>query len=150
MMRPGETQGGEYHFVSRDHFRSLILEGQLNDWDYIFDEYYGAYLSDVQDAVMSNDHVFIHALAKIAVRTALRFPNRVLTVMLLPSPESSLTESRLRLRKAGDAEVQARLRHTEDEVAQLPLVSLGIRNADVKSSEDILEEVLFHANRWSQ
>jgi guanylate kinase len=144
-MRVGEHQGGEYHFVSRDFFHSLISAGLLNDWDYVFGEYYGAYLSDVQSAVESNTLVFIHALAKIAIRTASRFPKGVLTVMLLPSADLSLVEDRLLARKVGDVELRARLKHSEDEIAHVPLMKLLIRNADTRKAGDVLDEVVYHA-----
>lgn len=144
-MRDEESQGGEYHFVSRDFFHSLITGGQLNDWDYVFGEYYGAYLSDVKSAVVSNRLVFIHALAKIAIRTSSRFPEGVLTVMLLPSADLTVVEDRLLARRVSDVELRARMDHNEDEVAHVPLINLLIQNADLKNSEDILAEIVYHA-----
>lgn len=144
-MRDGETQDGEYHFVSRQTFQSLITGGQLNDWDYAFGEYYGAYLSDVQAAVESKEIIFIHALAKIAIRTACRFREGVLTVMLVPSEDKSVLAARLLARGMSDTELRSRIDHNEDEVAHLPLVDFVIQDAEARDSGDVLAEILHQA-----
>lgn len=144
-IRPEETEGGEYHFVSREEFQRLIADDELNDWDYVFGEYYGAYKSDVQLAVKSDEYFFLHALSKIAVRTSVRYQAGVHTVMLLPSEDSSLMESRLRRRNANEREVQERLRHIQDEVAHVQLMGQVIPRAETMDSAEILSQIVREA-----
>lgn len=144
-IRPDEAEGGEYHYVSREEFQRLILHDELNDWDYVFGEYYGAYKSDVELAVNSDDYFFLHALSKIAIRTSVRYPARVHTVMLLPSEDTSLMESRLRMRNANEREVQERLKHIKDEVAHVRLMGQVIPCAETMDSEEMLSQIIREA-----
>lgn len=40
-MRPGEGSGRPYYFIAPDQFKRLIKAGQLVEWDYHYNHYYG-------------------------------------------------------------------------------------------------------------
>ena len=48
--RPGERDGVDYYFVSREKFEDLIGSGALIEYEEIFGNYYGTPISEVERA----------------------------------------------------------------------------------------------------
>ena len=40
-MRPGETDGVDYHFVGIDRFKAMVAGGEFLEWAHVFDHRYG-------------------------------------------------------------------------------------------------------------
>ena len=50
-MRPGETEGIDYHFVDDNEFDRLIAEDEFAEWAYVFDHRYGSPKEPIKEAL---------------------------------------------------------------------------------------------------
>lgn len=87
-IRPGEVDGIEYFFVSREEFQRRIEAGELLEWAEVYGNYYGtprAYVDQVtgegQDIILDIDRV-----GAKAVREA--YPDAVSVFVIPPSMEA--------------------------------------------------------------
>ena len=46
--RPGEADGVDYNFVSRDHFEAMIARGEFLEWADVFGDLYGTSAADTE------------------------------------------------------------------------------------------------------
>ena len=88
--RKDEISGRDYHYVRKEEFRDLIVSNQLFEWDYTLRNYYGCPNSIVQMAE-STSPTIMHALARMAVRIAVRLPC-VSLVFLSSHSQATLSE----------------------------------------------------------
>jgi guanylate kinase len=45
--RAGEVEGGDYHFVTREHFMEMVAAGRFLEWAQVHDRLYGTSLDEV-------------------------------------------------------------------------------------------------------
>ena len=113
-MRPGEVDGRDYHFLSRERFRALVEAGEFLEWAEVYGNLYGTLRSEWRAAV-DRGEVF---LVEIDVQGAaqlreLGIPGRY--VFVAP-PSFEVLHERLRGRGTESPEVlERRLRKARDE-----------------------------------
>jgi guanylate kinase len=105
-MRPGEQQGVNYHFVSRQEFEALIEQDAFIEYAQVFDYFYGTTEQSVQDALAANSDVILEIDWQGARQVRTRFPQAV-SIFILP-PSRSALHDRLTHRKQDSEEVIAR------------------------------------------
>ena len=107
--RPGERDGIDYYFVTREKFEELIRDGSLIEYEEIFGNYYGTPVSEVERArQMGKSLIFdIDVKGGISIRT--KFPKESLLIFIAP-PNFEVLEQRLRDRRTEpDETVRRRL-----------------------------------------
>ena len=55
--RPGEVDGRDYFFVSKEQFSAMIDDGEFLEHAKVFDNYYGTPRGPVEDALMDGKDV---------------------------------------------------------------------------------------------
>ena len=104
-MRPGERDGVDYHFVSRDHFRGLKERGELLEHASVYENDYGTPREPVDRALAEGRSIVLDIDVQGARQVRTAHPEAVSVFILAPS--RAAMEARLRGR--GDApEVVAR------------------------------------------
>lgn len=90
--RPGEQEGVDYFFTTKERFQADVMAGQFVEWVYLFGDYYGTLISQIEQLQSSGKHVIL----VIDVNGALEFKRRrtCLTVFIAP-PSLSALKSRL-------------------------------------------------------
>ena len=58
-IRPGESNGVDYHFVSLTDFEAMVDRGEFIEHARVFDNCYGTALSSVQGLLESGKHVIL-------------------------------------------------------------------------------------------
>lgn len=113
-MRPGEQDGVNYHFVSRDVFESMIGRDQFLEHADVFGNYYGTSQLWVEETLAKGQDVILEIDWQGAVQVRRLLPECVNIFIVPPSPET------LRARLTGrgqDAEdvIERRLREAAEE-----------------------------------
>jgi len=115
-IRPGETDGINYHFVSHDAFSSLVAEGDFLEHAQVFTNYYGTSKSWVRDTLLSGTDVILEIDWQGAQQVRRQVPEAVGVFILPPSREALL----LRLTGRGqddESVIQARMAEAESEIS---------------------------------
>src|SRR5438552_11517715 len=57
--RPGETNGGDYHFISRADFEAKIARGEFLEWADVFGNLYGTRRADTDTELAAGHDVVL-------------------------------------------------------------------------------------------
>jgi guanylate kinase len=115
--RPGEEEGREYFFKSRDEFEAMIARGEFLEWATVNGNYYGTPKAPVIEALEGGHDVLFDIDWQGAGQIAEKQPEDSVRVFILPPVWSDL-ERRLRARaQDSDEVIEARLKLGRQEIA---------------------------------
>jgi len=103
--RPGETDGVDYNFVSRQRFEEMIAAGDFLEWADVFGNLYGTCASDTERLLTDGSDVVLVIDVQGARQVRALRPGAT-TVFVMP-PSYAILEQRLRGR-VGMAQTSAR------------------------------------------
>ena len=133
-MRPGEVDGEDYYFVSRDYFLQKIEENDFLEHAEYCGEFYGTPKSLVYEKIEQGKNVILEIEVAGAMQVKERCPEAVL-IMLLP-PSFAIQEARLRGRGTEpEDKIQKRLAQTKKELPFADKYDYIVYNADGMSKE---------------
>lgn len=113
--RPGEVNGVNYHFISKEEFEELIENNGVLEYASYCDNYYGTPRKPVEDMLNEGKHVILEIEVQGALKVMQKCPDAV-SVFILP-PSMKELERRLRKRGTEDNDViKKRLSQAEDEI----------------------------------
>jgi len=102
--RSNEINGKDYFFVSVDEFRNKIRNGELLEWQEVYeDHYYGTLKSEVERIWKAGHHVLFDLDVQGGMNLKNMFPDISLSLFIMP-PSLAELEKRLRLRSTENEE----------------------------------------------
>ncbi len=104
--RPGEVDGVDYLFVSRDEFERMIRDGELIEHALVYREYKGIPRRHIVEALASGQDVVLRVDVQGAARLRELMPGAVSIFLTAPSEEELI--ARLRARHTETDEALAR------------------------------------------
>ena len=117
--RPGEVDGKNYYFISREDFEGRIAAGEMLEYTCYCNNYYGTPLKEAMEVIQSGRNLILEIEVEGAMNVKRLYPDAVL-IMLLP-PNFATQEWRLRHRGTETEDViRARLERTREEIQLLP------------------------------
>ena len=129
--RPGEVDGVNYHFLTREEFEARIARGDLLEYTEYCGNYYGTLKKETEAVLESGHHLVLEIEVEGAMNVKRVYPDAV-TIMLLP-PSCAVQEARLRGRGTETEEkILARLSRTREELQQLNGYDYVVYNRDGK------------------
>lgn len=84
-IRPGETDGNNYFFVTRDEFRALIDDGGFLEWAEVFGNYYGTSRREAERLMASGKHLILEIDWQGAAQVKALMPDTSAIFILPPS-----------------------------------------------------------------
>lgn len=140
--RPGERDGREYYFVTREAFEKAIGEGDLLEWASVFDNLYGTPRGPVEAALASGRDVLFDVDWQGARALRAASAADVVGVFILP-PDMAELERRLHVRAQDDAAVIARrMAKSADEIKHWDEYDYVLVNRDLDETDTHLKEIL--------
>lgn len=141
--RPGETDGREYHFRSRDAFEAMIRAGEMLEYAEVFGNLYGTPRGPVETAIVGGHDVLFDVdwqggqqIRNSPLRDA------VVSIFILPPTIADL-EARLNARGQDSAEVVAgRMRKARDEISHWAEYDHVLINDDLDRCEADLRAII--------
>ena len=140
-VRPGESDGVDYNFVSRERFEAMAAAGEFLEWADVFGNLYGTRLADTHALLQAGDDVVL----VIDVQGARKVRQRglVTTAIFVMPPSFEVLEQRLRGRsKDSEAAIQRRLQVARQEVASYVEYDFVVINDDVTAAVDHLRSIV--------
>jgi guanylate kinase len=115
-MRPGETDGRDYFFLSKTEFERLIAEGGFVEHEFFFDNHYGTLKREVDRALTAGHSMIFDVDVKGALSIRKMYPNDSVLIFIVP-PSLETLEQRLRSRGTEDEQkVRTRLQRAAMEM----------------------------------
>ena len=138
--RPGETDGVDYYFVSKEKFLSMIDQGEFLEYDGHMDNYYGTPLWQLEDK-LKRGHVILDIEPNGAFNIRRARPDAVLVFIAPPSMEE--LESRLRGRgDTSEEQIKMRLERAAWEMEQGKLYDYYVVNDTVEACAENLTKII--------
>ena len=127
--RPGEIDGVNYHYITREEFEDrLAHDGMLEHTEYC-GNYYGTPRKEAEEVLASGKNLILEIEVDGAMQIKKKFPEAIL-IMLLP-PSYAEQEKRLRGRGTETEEkILARLAQARVELTYLPQYDYVVYNHD--------------------
>jgi len=127
--RPGEADGVNYYFVTREKFEEMLRNGEILEHTEYAGNYYGTPLSEVKKCLDEGRDIILEIEVDGATQVKKLMPEAVL-VMLIP-PDFATLEARLRGRGTETDEViKTRLARSREEIALADRYDYIIVNED--------------------
>ena len=116
--RPGETDGKEYHFISRDKFLQMAQQGDFLESAEVYGNLYGTSQSWIENQLASGRDILLEIDWQGAAQVRKLMPQAI-SVFILP-PSLAALESRLNGRGQDSAEVIARrLQASQEDISHV-------------------------------
>ena len=136
--RPGETNGADYHFVTREQFTEMAKRGDFLESAEVYGNYYGTSQSWISHENGKGKDILLEIDWQGAAQVRSKFPDSIGIFILPPSLEA--LESRLHGRKQDSAEIIAkRLQAAREDISHVAEFDYVIIN-------DKLDEALHQLN----
>ncbi len=141
--RPGEVDGREYYFVSRDAFTEMVAGGKMLEHAEVFGNFYGSPLAPVEAALAAGrDVIFdIDWQGGQQIRGS-ALAQDLVSIFILP-PSIDELEKRLRGRaQDSDTVIAQRMTQSRDEISHWAEYDYCIINRDIGDSSAQLKAIL--------
>lgn len=134
MPRPGEVDGVNYHFITKEDFISRIENGDMLEYTEYCGNFYGTPKKEAIAVLEGGKNLILEIEVDGAHQIKEKYPDAVL-IMLLP-PSFKTQEQRLRGRGTeSEDKVLARLERTREELADVSSYDYIVYNYDGKDTE---------------
>ena len=138
MPRPGEVNGREYYFISKEEFEEMIKNDEFFEYAQYSDNYYGTPKKPVEEMLEKGLDVFLEIEVQGGLQMMDKRPD-ALSIFIVP-PSLEELESRLRGRNTETEEViEKRLSAVEFEKQFVPKYDVKVVNDKV---EDAVNQVI--------
>lgn len=141
--RPGEVDGTDYYFISKEEFESAIARNEFLEWAQYAGNYYGTPKTKVAEQIERGNYIILEIELVGARAIAKIFPDALRIFILPPSIEE--LEQRIRIRgKNSEGSIAKRLEIATTEIAASNEFDIKIVNEDLESAIAEIETVIFN------
>jgi guanylate kinase len=118
--RPGEIDGRDYWFISRQRFDEMVAGGELLEHALVFGNYYGTPRAPIDEALAAGRDIVGDLDWQGTQQLAAKVPDDLVAVFVLP-PSFAALEQRLRVRaQDSDPVVAGRMAKSIEEISHWP------------------------------
>ncbi len=147
-IRPGETDGINYHFVDESEFEAIRDANGFFEWAQVFGNFYGTSSQAVQEKLADGIDVILE-IDWQGARQVKALVNTAISIFVLP-PSTAALRSRLTDRgQDNDEIIEGRMQAARDEIAHYNEAEFIVLNDDFKTALCDLQSIV-RAHRLSQ
>ena len=147
--RPGEVDGVQYYFLSKEEFERRIADGEMLEYVNYCGNYYGTPKAPVEESLAAGQDVLLEIEVTGAKNIRTLAPEATLLFVFPPS----MKELRRRLEGRGTedaATIERRLAVAKEELRQYGLYDYVVLNDTVESCADQIETIMEAQKRASR
>ncbi|MGT2755340.1 guanylate kinase [Streptococcus ovis] len=139
--RPGEVDGVDYFFRSREEFEDLIRQGQMLEYAEYVGNYYGTPLTYVNETLDRGVDVFLEIEVQGALQVKQKVPDGVF--IFLTPPDLEELQERLVGRGTDSSEVIAqRIERAKEEIALMREYDYAVVNDQVSLAAERVKRII--------
>lgn len=142
LLRAGEINGREYHFISEGEFLHLQKQNAFAEWARVHDFFYGTARAPLEEALTQGSDLLLDIDVQGVKQLKQHFPSSSVAIFLLP-PSWHELERRLRGRGTDNNEViTRRLQRAREEARELPMYDYCIINDQIERAVATLQAII--------
>lgn len=139
--RPGEVNGKDYFFVSKEEFEQKIQAGEMLEYAKYVDNYYGTPLKWINDTLDAGKDVFLEIEVNGAMQVRSKSPNGVF--IFLTPPDLMELKQRLIHRGTDSMEViNKRIKKDFGEIEMMQNYDYAVVNDEVPNAVEKVKEII--------
>lgn len=139
--RPGEQDGVNYYFYTKEKFREMIDQGQLLEWAEVYGNFYGTPKQKVLDRLNAGEDILLEIDTQGALNVMKVMPEGLFIFLLPPS----LEELAARLKGRGtetEESLHRRLGAAVDEIKLATKYRYVVVNDKVEDAEETIANII--------
>ena len=139
--RPGEVDGKDYYFVSREEFETMIQNEDLLEYAEYVGNYYGTPIQKIEENLAAGHDVFLEIEVQGAMKVKERMPEGIFIFLAPPNLEE--LESRITGRGTDAAHViQERMATAKEEIELMQHYDYVVVNVQVQHAVDKINAII--------
>ena len=139
--RPGEGDGKDYYFVSREEFETMIQNEDLLEYAEYVGNYYGTPIQKIEENLAAGHDVFLEIEVQGAMKVKERMPEGIFIFLAPPNLEE--LESRITGRGTDAAHViQERMATAKEEIELMQHYDYVVVNDQVQHAVDKINAII--------
>jgi guanylate kinase len=143
-MRPGEANGKDYFYLTKERFEALIGAGELVEHEQIYGNYYGTLKSETDRALNAGQSMFFDIDVRGALSIKRMYGPRAVLIFITP-PSLGVLEARLRGRGTeDDATVRRRMERAAMEMELGKEFDHTVVNEDLAKAIDGVDDIIMN------
>ncbi len=136
-----ETDGNNYHFVSRQEFEAMIARDEFLEWAEVFGNYYGTHRGILEEARARGKDLVLDIDVQGAGQLRCRIPEAVTVFILAPSRQ--ILAQRLRARgEDQESVIERRLKEAAEEIRNYHAYDYVLINRELGESDAVLSAIV--------
>ena len=139
--RPGEENGREYFFVTREAFQKMAEENALIEYAQYVENYYGTPREYVEKQLASGRDVILEIEIQGALRIKEQYPDALLLFVTPPSAEELKRGLTNRGTESGEV-IEARLKRAAEEAEGVEAYDYIVVNDDLEACTERLHQLI--------
>ncbi|MFC2950163.1 guanylate kinase [Virgibacillus sediminis] len=139
--RPGETDGVDYFYKTKEQFEELIKDNQLLEYAQYVDNYYGTPRAYVEETLAAGKDVFLEIEVQGALQVKENFPEGVFIFLFPPSLEELKNRIINRGTETSDL-VLNRLKEARKEIELMDAYDYVVVNDDVDQAVEKVQAII--------
>lgn len=140
--RPGELDGKDYHFISREKFDAMIAAGDLLEWAKVFDNFYGTPKKPVEQALAAGRDVLFDIDWQGTQQMAQAMKEDLVRLFILPPTADTLRERLIARAQDTSAIIAKRMAEAAHEISHWPEYDYVIVNDTIEASHQQVLAIL--------
>lgn len=134
--RPGEVEGVDYYFVSKDKFEEMIRNDELIEYSEVYQDYKGIPKSEVRKAFKTQKDIIFRLDVQGAEKIKALYPHSIL-IFLTPTNQQEWFQRLKGRRHSKDKDLATRIRTVRSELEKVTIFDYIVVNKQDKLSDTI-------------
>lgn len=148
-MRPGDVEGGTYHFVSKEEFEQRLADGEFYEYDVHHNNYYGTSKKLLNEKIESGKIIVkdIEVNGTEHLKEILGNETKIVTIFLRVPKDELQRRLENRVDKPGPDEIKLRLNRFDYEESKIGIYDYVLRNNDLEKTVEIIMTIIKNEER---
>jgi guanylate kinase len=140
--RPGEVDGRDYHFISKDKFAAMRDRAELLEWAEVFGNFYGTPKQPVEEALAKGRDVLFDIDWQGTQQLAQAMEDDLVRIFILPPSADELRDRLIKRAQDSATVVAKRMAEASREISHWPEYDYVVVNDDIEQADAQIEAIL--------
>jgi len=140
--RPGEVDGRDYHFISKDKFAAMRDGAELLEWAEVFGNFYGTPKKPVDEALARGRDVLFDIDWQGTQQLAQAMEDDLVRIFILPPSADELRDRLIKRAQDSATVVAKRMAEASREISHWPEYDYVVVNGDIEQADVEIAAIL--------
>ena len=140
--RPGEVDGRDYHFISKDKFAAMRDGAELLEWAEVFGNFYGTPKQPVEEALARGRDVLFDIDWQGTQQLAQAMEDDLVRIFILPPSADELRDRLIKRAQDSATVVAKRMAEASREISHWPEYDYVVVNDDIEQADAQIAAIL--------